>query len=247
MIISHKHRFIYLRTEKTGSTSLSNVLETVLGDEDIRGTMSRPAWARYSPIHHGALKRNFPQWFGLHTHATAKQVRQIVGKKIFDSYFKFAVERNPWDRQVSLYFHREWKKNNKNPDFDRDMRSAIYRNTEYCKLNNWSIYAIGNEVVVDRVLRYENLNNEITSTLHDLGIDIEIEMPRMRSYAPGRPHYSTYYTDWTRNLVAKWYAKDIEALGYTFETKSDDNTGLIAKPMTAAANEQPFQGGQAAP
>lgn len=237
MIISHKHRFIYLRTEKTGSTSLSNALEAIVGDEDERASMARPAWAKYSPIHHGALKHNFPQWFGLHTHATARQVRQVIGKKIFDSYFKFAVERNPWDRQVSLYFHREWKKKNKKTNFDQDMRSVIYRNTEYCKLNNWSIYAIGNKIVADRVLRYENLNNEIADLLNDLGIDMDLYMPRMRSYAPDRPHYSTFYSDWTRDLVAKWYAKEIGALGYNFETKPDDDAGFIAEPMTAAANE----------
>ena len=247
MIISHKHRFIYLRTEKTGSTSLSNALNAIVSDEDERASMSRPAWAKYSPIHHGALKRNFPQWFGLHTHATARQVRQVIGRKIFDSYFKFAVERNPWDRQVSLYFHREWKKKNKNTGFDRDMRSFVYRNTEYCKLNNWSIYAIGDEIVADRVLRYEDLDNEIASLSNDLGIDMKLDMPRMRSYAPDRPHYSTYYSDRTQDLVAKWYAKEIEALGYKFETKPDDNAGIVAEPMTAAANEQPFQGGHAAP
>jgi hypothetical protein len=217
MIVSHKYRFIFLRTEKTASSSLTMALKSLLDEEDFRSDMRRPTWAKYSPIHHGALKRNFPQWFGLHTHATAAQVRDVLGRKIFDSYYKFAVERNPWDRQVSLYTHREWKKGKPADHFDRDMRSRIYRSTEYVRLNNWSIYAIDNEIVADRVIRYERLPQEIGQLITRLGIPIRPDLPRLRSYAPDRPHYSTYYSDLSRDLVARWYGREIDALGYAFE------------------------------
>lgn len=217
MIVSHKYRFIFLRTEKTGGTSLTAALQSLLDEGDVQGKMNRPAWAKYSPIHHGALKRHFPRWFGLHRHATARQVRDVVGRRFFDSYFKFAIERNPWDRQVSLYFHREWKKNNASPDFDRHMRSFFYRNSEYVRLNNWSIYAIGDKIVADRVLRYETLDQDIPELFAQLGVDCPVEMPKLRSYAPDRPHYSTFYSDMTRELVTRWYAREIDALGYRFE------------------------------
>jgi sulfotransferase famil protein len=219
MIVSHKYRFIFLRTEKTASTSLSATLDNLLDKNDLRTTMSRPPWAKFSPIHHGALKRHFPQYFGLHTHATARQVRDIVGRKIFDSYYKFAVERNPWDRQVALYAHRQWKRGRPVDHFDRDMRSLIYRSTDYVRLNNWSVYAIGPEIVADRVLRYERLDEEIDELVTTLGLPGPLDMPRLRSYATDRPHYSTYYSDSTRDLVARWYAKEIKALGYRFETE----------------------------
>lgn len=238
MIVSHKYRFIFLRTEKTGGTSLTKALQSVLADDDEQSIMKRPAWARYSPIHHGALKRNLPQWFGLHRHATAKQVRNVLGPRIFDSYFKFAIERNPWDRQVSLYFHREWKKNNQNKNFDRDLKSVFYRNTEYTKLDNWSIYAIGNEIVADKILRYETLSAEISDLLKRLGVETDLEMPRMRSYSPDRPHYSTFYSDWTRDLVARWYASEIEAFSYRFETEAAPTDGLEQRSVYAAASER---------
>ena len=119
------------------------------------------------------------------------------------------------------------------------MRSAIYRNTEYCKLNNWSIYAIGDEIVADRVLRYENLADEISRLLKDLKVEADLEMPRMRSYVPDRPHYSTFYSDWTRDLVARWYAREIEAFGYRFEMEkaADAGIGNDAVQMAANANE----------
>ena len=140
MIVSHKYRFIFLRTEKTASTSMISALQGILGENDVQASSDRPPWAKFSPIHHRALRRHCPQWFGLHTHATASQVRDVIGRKIFDSYYKFVVERNPW--QVSLYAHRQWKKGQPPDHFDRDMRSFIYRNTSYVRLNNWSKYAI---------------------------------------------------------------------------------------------------------
>jgi hypothetical protein len=172
MIVSHKYRFIFLRTEKTGGSSLTKALQSLLDENDLQADMRRPAWAKFSPIHHGALKRNFPQWFGLHRHATAQQVRATLGREIFDSYFKFAIERNPWDRQISLYTHRQWKHNQSAENFDRDMRSFVYRNTQYARLNNWSIYAIGREIVADRVLRYEQLGKEIDDLVAILGIPV---------------------------------------------------------------------------
>lgn len=218
MIISHRYRFIFLRTEKTASTSLTAALREALGEDALHAGLKRPAWAKYSPIHHGALKRNFPDLFGLHPHATARQVRRLLGPEIFDSYFKFAVERNPWERQVSLYFHREWKKGNTSPDFDRDMRSVFYRNTEYVRLNNWSVYASGAHVAADRVLRYERLEDELAGLCETLSLPAPLSLPKLRNYAADRAHYSSFYSDESRKLVAGWYAKEIEAFGYRFET-----------------------------
>ena len=67
MIVSHKYRFIFLRTEKTASTSMIQALQGILDENDVQASSSRPPWAKFSPIHHRALRRHCPQWFGLHT------------------------------------------------------------------------------------------------------------------------------------------------------------------------------------
>lgn len=219
-MVSHAHRFIFLRTEKTAGTSLEAALEKVLRPGDCAAHLRRPGWARFSPVHHGALKRKIPDLFGLHPHASARQVRRVLGPKVFDSYYKFAVERNPWERQVSLYFHRAWKRKAQKPDFDRDMRSFFYRNSEYVRLHNWSIYAIGGSVVADRVLRYAHLDDELKSLANELKIESLGPLPQKRRYTAGRPHYSTYYSPQTRDLVGRWYAREISAFGFRFEQEA---------------------------
>lgn len=217
MIVSHKYKFIFLRTEKTASTSLSEALYPHLDPKDEIANLKRPAWSKYSAIHHGALKRTAPKLFGLHPHATAAQVRSVIRPKIFDSYYTFAVDRDPWERQISLYTHRAWKQDKGPENFDRDMRSFRYRNTEHCRLNNWAVYAIGDEVVVDRVYDYAQLDEAVADLCTRFGFTDGLEMPRRRQYVAGRPHYSSYYTDYTRDLVRRWHQREIDALGYEFE------------------------------
>jgi hypothetical protein len=215
MIVNHTHRFIFLRTEKTAGSSLSAALKDFGGAGDFAADMSRPSWARFSPVHHGSLKRHLPQVFGLHVHATAAQARRVLGREVFDSYFKFAVERNPWDRQVSLYMHRCWK-TGRTPAFDRDIRSLSYRATEHVRLRNWEQYAIGDTIVADRILRYESFEADLAALWGDLGI-APLELPRKRSeYRKERPPYQSFYSAESRDLVGAWYAREIEGLGYEF-------------------------------
>lgn len=219
MIISHKYKFIYLRTEKTGSTSIQHVLKKLIEAEQIESYEG--ALEKFIPIgrqRYGSLRRANPHLFGFHAHPSARHVRQILGSEIFDSYFKFTVERNPWDRQVSLYFHREFKRRNAIPNFDWDMKTSFYRFSHYCRLRNWEVYSIDNRIIVDRVIKYDNLDQEIREIFSKLGIQNVIEMPRLnKSYSGCRDHYSKYYSDETRALIQNWYRPEIEAFGFQFE------------------------------
>lgn len=218
MIISHKYQFIFLRTEKTAGTSLTHALAPFLEEGDLRADMSRPSWAGFSPIHHGALKRTFPLAFGAHVHATARQARAVAGPEIFDRYYKFAVERNPWDRQVSLYFQRYRKRARRRyPDFSRDLSSLTFRAGEHVRLDNWSVYAIGGAVVADEVIRYDNLAEGLDRLGDRLGLPAPITLGRERSgFRDDAGDYRHHYTDETRALVARWYAREIEAFGFEF-------------------------------
>ncbi|MBK0398564.1 hypothetical protein H0I76_05145 [Limibaculum sp. M0105] len=218
MYISHDFRLIFVRTEKTAGTSIEVALRAALGDDSADGHgAARPRWARFSPVHHGALTRRLPELFGLHPHATARQIRRVLGKDIFDSYFTFAVDPNPWDRQVSLYYQRQRKRAAPVFEFDRHIRSRLYRATEYVRLNNWGIYADGDSIMVDRVLRYEEIETALPKLLFEIGVRERIDLPRARAghRVPCRS-YRDEYTPESRALIASWYPKEIEALGYCF-------------------------------
>jgi Sulfotransferase family len=228
MIVSHKHRFIFLKTEKTAGTSLQTALAGLCGADDIIsgarrdpvsnkpvGVKPRLGIGRYITIP-TEIKRRLPGIAGFYPHMSARQMRSVIGREIWDSYYKFAVERNPWDRQVSNYFHRQSRSSSKQ-DFERYITSPIYRQLHHVRLNNWGIYTIKDEIVVDTIIRYENLEVEFPAVLRTIGLAAELTLPRSRaSHRPNGVDYRRFYSDRAAEVVGRWYAKEIEAFGYEF-------------------------------
>jgi hypothetical protein len=106
VIVSHRHRFIFLRTRKTASTSTELVLAANCGPDDvITGFCDRDEALR--PLVGARPPQNLahPCGFVFYNHAPAEQVRAAVGD-CWSSYFTFCFERNPWDKVISLYYHR---------------------------------------------------------------------------------------------------------------------------------------------
>lgn len=224
MIISHKHRFIFFRTEKTAGTSVEAALAKLCDQGDIAtGIGAKLAktqglvtpWSKRLPISTGAFRKFFPKYFGLHTHATVAQVKALLPHRTFNSYYKFAVERNPWDRQISLYYHRATR-NRLKPDFNRDMNSLMYRACHHTRLKNWEVYTIKDQIAVDEVLRFEDLAAGLERITKLLGLPAMPQLDNRRSGFRPRACYRDFYTPRTQKLIEDWYRKEIQAFGYEF-------------------------------
>ena len=93
MIISHKHKFIFIRPRKTAGTTMQNVLSQICGDDDIVT----------SGYNDGNKNIDQSCWDG-HPHPHLWDVKQLVGEDIWREYFKFTFVRNPFDITVSRFF-----------------------------------------------------------------------------------------------------------------------------------------------
>ena len=102
MIISYKHRFIFLKTRKTAGSSIQSSLSTVCGDEDII--------VGDDMVDGKNIERNIGAAFSRNPHVNLKQMRIAFTEEEWRSFFKFTFVRNPWDLVVSRY---HWERKGK--------------------------------------------------------------------------------------------------------------------------------------
>ena len=226
VILSHLHRFIFVRTRKTASSSTEIALSSVTGPDDVvtpimeedrrRGHGAKNftvPWGKRSGYgkFRTALGSKKAKYLGYHNHIAAAEIRALAGDDVWSGYFKFAVERNPWDRQVSHY-HWELRKKASLPSFEAFLKTPSLNP----QMTNWQIYTIDDRIAVDRVLRFDRLDEELAEVAGKLGIAPLPVLEKAKSGTRAKRDYRDYYNDETRELVGRWYAREIDAFGFTF-------------------------------
>jgi hypothetical protein len=145
-------------------------------------------------------------------HMPVSMVRRMLGRKRFESYFSFAIERNPWDAVVSL-FHWKYRDTEPGPFSGYVASEAV----ETFATKNARIYRLDGVVAVDRVLRYESLAEELATVWTELGLPGSPDLPHAKAGTrPRGTSYRSYYDDASRERVAELFAAPIAELGYEF-------------------------------
>jgi len=156
-------------------------------------------------------------------HQTAREKIEEIGLKKWNRKLTFAVVRNPWDKVVSHYYYRV--KTNQtglrdNPIDFKDWvkrtygkKDAVYYDKPkmFMPQTDW-ITDNKNNIVVDEVIRFENIEDEFSRVLDK--INKKVRLPHMKK--SGRDDYWLYYDDDTAEIVRKWFYSDIETFGYNF-------------------------------
>lgn len=160
-------------------------------------------------------------------HEKAMTVKELVGEKIWNSYFKFAFVRNPWERTVSSYYYKmqnnnfiknnpeEYKKIKQTGNFNTCLRQGVGFPVEQVE----KLIDDKGKIMVDFIGRFENLQEDFNRVCDRISIP-RIELPYVNKAI--HKHYSYYYDEETKETVREMYKKDIEAFGYEFEDKRSE-------------------------
>lgn len=172
MLISHKHKFVTIDIPKTGTRSLRESL-LLLGVVDVCGAP------------------NLDSEFYQHDRAIRAQKQFEKNGWNWNDYFKFTIVRNPWARYFSFfkyfksygekYLHKDESINWGEPEInqgkhcvelfkekdDQTVLKNIISNNDsqdsyYCNQNE--------EVIVDHIASFENLENEFVFLCNQAGI-----------------------------------------------------------------------------
>jgi hypothetical protein len=212
VIVSHEHGFVFMKTRKTAGTSVEIALSRVCGPDDvITPVLEEPLRTEAG----GRPPQNFeapPLEHKAFNHMPVSMVRRMLGRKRFETYFSFAVERNPWDAVVSLY---HWHVR----DAVEPVGFAAYAASEAVETfaaKQQRVYRLDGRVAVDRVVRYESLADELATIWAELDLPGSPDLPHAKAGVRPRASYRDYYDDSSRARVAELFAAPISDLGYEF-------------------------------
>ena len=208
MIISHRHRYVFFAIPKTGTHSVRQALRTQMGPEDLE-QVGLFVDKRFP----------FPQLREIpHGHISAKQLRPVLGDALFDSYTKFAFERNPWERFVSYCAFMAREGNDFSSDPLRYMKWVIREQRPFSHIlfRPQSEFVVGatGKLELDIVGRNETMQRSYDEICARLGLQSQ---PLERANASSHRPYQEYYDAQLRHWVSELYAWDIERFGYSFD------------------------------
>ena len=220
MRISHKKKFIFLSKPKCASVSVRAMLEP------------------YSDIFSG---EEYPFHHHVKAFELFEHFKEMDWN--WDDYYKFITIRNPWEMIVSYYnffkpdingtYFFMGKAGNYNPkklikfnDWVKSPRTwhyMKYENGEF-KRDVWTrdfssltandyILGVNGEVLVDYIVRVENIEEDLAPVFDKLGIPFYT--PPVHNVYEHKP-YQQYYNKESKKIIEEQFYLDIEIGNYKF-------------------------------
>ncbi|EMR03571.1 sulfotransferase family protein [Cesiribacter andamanensis] len=229
MIISHKHKFIFVKTQKTAGSSLEIALSAICGAEDVLTPLDEDEEkVRKALGYRGAQNYIIPFWqyktldwakffyfrkrLQYYHHMSAHQIKWYLGADIWKSYFTFCFERNPWDKVISYYYWEEGDRREKNiQDFLLSGRGGDMR--------GFDLYSQGGVPIVDKVYKYENMEDNLKDLSDRLGLCTALRLPEYRAKGGARKDKRSYreiLSAQEAELIAAIFAREIKYFSYYF-------------------------------
>ena len=243
MIISHRHRFIFIKTQKTAGTSIEVALSKVIGDDAVVTPV-------YPPVE-GHHPRNFElpgdpaldrRWRARHrrqqlsrrlqgrpvaaqptaywNHMRLREVLRVAGEERLAGYTTFAFERDPFDKVRSAY---RWaiKDDSSPPSLSEWLLSrhpagrADYLTAESLPVD-FDRYSLDGAIVgVDYVGRYEQLAGDLATIVETVGINpASIELPRTKTTAAQGDESGPVLGQKDIELIAQAFSREIACFGF---------------------------------
>ena len=175
-------------------------------------------------------------------HMAAYEVQQRVGDEIWNSYYTFCMERNPWDKVTSNYWykrgykHKESRAAERVHFIERVMRNCVgypwslktwlryrllknkfssARRPKLPRGSYWFTDLQGN-IIVDSILRYEHRADHVQQLADRLNLTLKESAQEGRKTRKTNRDYTAEYDDWSREVIQDFFSVDLAALNYQF-------------------------------
>ena len=203
VIVSHRHRFVFLAVPRTATHAVRAALAPALGDED---------WQQEALL--SGSRSPLPPLARIgHGHVSAREAEAHLPASVWRRYFKFAFVRDPYDRFVSICAmlnkrHGAWA-GRETAFMKLALATPRFRARVLAHPQSRLLEA---EAGVDFVGRFETLQCSFNEVCRRVGIAAAPPLPQVNQ-ASHRP-YHTYYDDALVEAVTRFYQDDFTAFGY---------------------------------
>ena len=173
--------------------------------------------------HRGQSARSQSKWYN---HMPGYEIKELLGEDTWNSYFKFCVIRDPWEKAISAYFHfgqnhtekprRRLMQRLRHPFYNAQQQHFL------CWLKyghppiDQHIYQIDGKSVLNSHIRYEQLSEDIQKICQQLNLPWEPDqIPRFKSEKRDRTVTpDQLYTAAADQIIRERYAYEIETFQY---------------------------------
>lgn len=210
MIVSHKHKFIYIHPHKCAGTSITESLIPDLGEDDVVVGVTDDG---------KKLDTEKGKWRNC-KHAGASHIKTNVGKDVWADYFKFSFVRNPFDRCVSWYFWflQKCGEDNRHVKNIREMTfNEFIASDDFNHIRQK--FSFSNQVCIEGVPQtnyvgyFETLQRDFDNVCSIIGL----KKRKLEKYnATKRSLHGSYYSEKSIELVSQFFPEDIRMHNYTF-------------------------------
>lgn len=154
-------------------------------------------------------RRRWPRAHWWWDHMPAKEVRKKVDRQTWDSYLRFSIVRNPWDRTVSNWYFS-----------DRGRGIPLDWFIEHRSKTNWEIISIRNRLAVDEIVRFENLAEDLARVCRIIGVPEPTSLPRLKTgHRPPGNDYREVLTRSQADRISQLCKREIEMFEYEFDSR----------------------------
>jgi len=215
-MILHEHKLIFIHIPKNAGSSIESFFGVKPFDWKTPNYNVLTGWCPKRCIH---LQ-----------HATPKQLLEtgLISEDIWESYYKFAIVRNSWERSLSDYV---WmlKSTGVSGSFKEYLNRAgkfkqyLSDNTAPGNRADHLMPQVefthrGQKPILDKIIRFENLNEGFQNVCEQIGINSAV-LPHKKKGVISLKHYSYFYNKELKSLVSNIYHDDIQAFNFAYIDK----------------------------
>ncbi len=239
MIASFEHGFIFIKTRKTAGTAIELVLSGLCGEADIitpihpddekirqahgwRGPQNFRVGLGATSFREGILDRGDDADYqemmkGSHAdneyynHMPASLARRMLGEAFWQKAHKWTIERHPYEKAVSQAYFKMWFMGRSAEGFKAVLDELIALE----EIDNRDLYTIDGRMVLDEIIRQEDLPAAFNAVLAKSGLRFDGALPRAKTVqrADRRPA-AEILTERQKKAIYDSCRETFELMGY---------------------------------